>query len=181
MRDVAERFNSRFGKTLVVPEARIPEVGARIMDLKFPDRKMSTTSGNPAGTVYVTDEPDAIAKKFRSAVTDTGSEVRRGPDKAGISNLIDILAAVRGATPDAIEQEFASSQYGAFKTAVAEAVIDYLGPVRERYDDLRADEPGLERALAVGAAKAQAIAAVTVADVRAVMGVGPRVPAAAAD
>jgi len=181
MRDVAERFNSRFGETLVVPEARIPEVGARIMDLKFPDRKMSTTSGNPAGTVYVTDEPAAIAKKFRSAVTDTGSDVRRGEDKAGISNLIDILAAVRGASPETIEQEFASSQYGAFKTAVAEAVIDYLTPVRERYDELRADEMGLERALALGAAKAQAIAAVTLADVREVMGVGPRVPAAATD
>jgi tryptophanyl-tRNA synthetase len=181
MRDVAERFNSRFGDTLVVPEARIPEVGARIMDLKFPDRKMSTSSGNPAGTVYVTDEPDAIAKKFRSAVTDTGSEVRRGPDKAGVSNLIDILAAVRGVSPDAIEQEFEGSQYGAFKTAVADAVIDYLAPIRERYDALRADEDGLERALAVGAAKAQAIAAVTLADVREVMGVGSRVGAAAAD
>jgi tryptophanyl-tRNA synthetase len=177
MRDVAERFNGRFGPTLVVPEARIPTVGARIMDLKFPDRKMSTTSGNPAGTVYVTDEPDAIAKKFRSAVTDTGSEVRRAPDKAGISNLIDVLAAVRGVSPETIESEFDGSQYGTFKTAVAEAVIDYLAPVRERYGALRADEAGLERALAVGAAKAQVIAAETLADVRAVMGVGPRVPA----
>jgi tryptophanyl-tRNA synthetase len=142
---------------------------------------MSTSSGNPAGTVYVTDEPDAIAKKFRSAVTDTGAEVRRRPDKAGISNLIDILAAVRGSSPEAIERQFVSSQYGAFKTAVAESVIDYLSPVRERYDELRADEAGLERALALGAAKAQAIAAVTLADVREVMGVGSRVPAAAPD
>jgi len=180
MRDVAERFNARFGDTLVVPEARIPEVGARIMDLKFPDRKMSTTSGNPAGTVYVTDEPDAIAKKFRSAVTDAGAEVRRGPDKAGISNLIDILAAVRQVSPEAIEQEFEGSQYGVFKAAVADAVIDYLAPIRERYDALRADEDGLERALAVGAAKAQAIATVTLADVREAMGVGPRVRTAAA-
>lgn len=174
MRDIAERFNSRFGETLVVPEARIPQVGARIMDLKFPDRKMSTTSGNPAGTVYVTDEPAAIAKKFRSAVTDTGSEVRRGPDKPGISNLIDILAVVRGVAPEAIETEFAGSQYGPFKAAVAEAVIDYLAPVRERFDAIRADEDGLERALALGAAKASQIAAGTLADVRAVMGVGPR-------
>jgi len=174
MRDIAERFNGRFGETLVVPEARIPEVGARIMDLKFPDRKMSTTSGNPAGTVYVTDEPDAIAKKFRSAVTDTGSEVRRAPDKPGVSNLIDILAVVRGVSPEEIERDFEGSQYGPFKTAVAEAVIDYLAPVRERYDALRADEAGLESALALGAAKAREIAAGTVADVRAVMGVGPR-------
>jgi tryptophanyl-tRNA synthetase len=181
MRDIAERFNARFGDTLVVPEARIPEVGARIMDLKFPDRKMSTTTGTPAGTVYLTDEPDAIAKKFRSAVTDTGSEVRRAPDKPGISNLIDVLAAVRGVSPGAIEDEFEGSQYGPFKTAVAESVIDFLAPVRERYDALRADEAGLESALAVGAGKAQAIAAETLADVRAVMGVGPRVAAAAAD
>ena len=177
MRDIAVQFNARFGDTLVVPEVRIPEVGARIMDLKSPDRKMSTTSGNPAGTVYVTDEPDAIARKFRSAVTDTGSEVRQATDKPGISNLIDVLAAVRGVSPEAIEREFEGSQYGPFKTAVAEAVIDYLAPVRERYDALRADEAGLESALALGAAKAQAIAAETVADVRAVMGVGPRVPA----
>jgi tryptophanyl-tRNA synthetase len=181
MRDVAERFNNRFGETLVVPEVRIPEVGARIMDLKFPDRKMSTTSGNPAGTVYVTDEPDAIARKFRAAVTDTGSEVRRASDKPGISNLIDILAAVRGVAPEAIEDEFEGSQYGPFKTAVADAVVDYLRPVRERYDALRADESELERALALGAAKARTIAAETLADVREVMGVGPRVPAAAAD
>jgi tryptophanyl-tRNA synthetase len=173
MRDVAERFNARFGETLVVPQARIPEVGARIMDLKFPDRKMSTTTGTAAGLIYVTDEPDAIAKKFRSAVTDTGSEVRRAADKPGISNLIDILAAVRGVSPASVEQEFEGSQYGPFKTAVAEAVIDYLAPVRERYDALRADEAELERALALGAAKAREIAAATLTDVRAVMGVGP--------
>jgi tryptophanyl-tRNA synthetase len=179
MRDIAERFNARFGETLVVPEPRIPEVGARIMDLKLPDRKMSTTSGNPTGTVYVTDEPDAIAKKFRAAVTDTGAAVRRAADKPGISNLIDILAAVRGVSPEAIEGEFEGSQYGPFKAAVAEAVIGYLAPARERYEALRADEAGLERALELGAAKARAIAAETVADVRAVMGVGPRVPAGA--
>jgi tryptophanyl-tRNA synthetase len=173
MRDVAERFNARFGETLVVPQARIPEVGARIMDLKFPDRKMSTTTGTAAGLIYVTDEPDAIAKKFRSAVTDTGSEVRRAADKPGISNLIDILAAVRGVSPASVEQEFEGSQYGPFKTAVAEAVIDFLAPVRERYDALRADEAELERALALGAAKAREIAAATLTDVRAVMGVGP--------
>src|SRR5436305_14273928 len=94
MRDVAERFNARFGETLVAPEVRVPKVGARIMDLQFPDRKMSTTAGSEQGTVYVLDEARAIEKKVRSAVTDSGTEVRRGPDKAGISNLIDILAAV---------------------------------------------------------------------------------------
>ena len=174
MRDIAERFNARFGETLVVPQARIPEVGARIMDLKFPDRKMSTSSHNPAGTVYIIEEPDAIAKKFRSAVTDTGSEVRRSADKPGISNLIDILAVVRGVAPEAIEVEFQGSQYGPLKAAVAEAVIDYLAPVRERYAELRADEPELERILGDGAEKARAIAAATLADVREAMGVGPR-------
>jgi tryptophanyl-tRNA synthetase len=173
MRDVAERFNARFGETLVVPEVRIPAVGARIMDLKFPDRKMSTTSGTPAGLIYVTDEPEAIVKKFRAAVTDPGSEVRRGPDKPGISNLIEILAAVRGISADAVEREFQGSQYGRFKQAVADAVIDYLTPVRERYRELRDDEAGLERTLADGAEKARAIAAETLADVREAMGVGP--------
>src|SRR6202035_2172783 len=100
MRDVAIRFNARFGDTLVVPEHRIPEVGARIMDLQFPDRKMSTTGGSPQGTVYVLDEPDAVTKKFRSAVTDSGTDVVRGPDKAGISNLIEVLSAVRGVRPE---------------------------------------------------------------------------------
>jgi tryptophanyl-tRNA synthetase len=170
MRDIAERFNARFGETLVVPEARIPEVGARIMDLKSPEKKMSTTGGTLAGTIYVNDEPDAILKKLRSAVTDTGSEVRRGPDKAGISNLIDILAAVRSVAPEAIEAEFEGSQYGAFKAAVGAAVVDYLAPVRERYAQLREDEPELDRVLALGAEKAAAIADPVLADVRAAMG-----------
>jgi tryptophanyl-tRNA synthetase len=173
MRDAAERFNARFGETLVVPEARIPEVGARIMDLQAPDRKMSTTGGTPQGTVLVLDQPDVIAKKIRSSVTDSGSEVRRGPDKAGVSNLIDILAAVRGIDPEAVQREFAGAGYGAFKQAVADAVIEYLAPVRERYHELRADEPGLERTLSEGAEKARAIAMETVADVRQAMGVGP--------
>jgi tryptophanyl-tRNA synthetase len=173
MRDAAERFNARFGETLVVPEARIPQVGARIMDLQAPDRKMSTTGGTAQGTVLVLDEPDVIAKKVRSSVTDSGSEVRRGPDKAGISNLIDILAAVRGIEPEAVEREFEGVRYGAFKQAVADAVIAYLAPVRERYNELRADEPELERILQDGADKARAIAADTVGDVRRAMGVGP--------
>jgi tryptophanyl-tRNA synthetase len=173
MRDAAERFNARFGETLVVPEARIPEVGARIMDLQAPDRKMSTTGGTPQGTVLVLDEPNVIAKKIRSSVTDSGSDVRRGPDKPGVSNLIDILAAVRGVDPGAVEREFDGAGYGAFKQAVADAVIAYLAPVRERYHELRADEPSLERTLSEGADKARAIATETVADVRQAMGVGP--------
>jgi tryptophanyl-tRNA synthetase len=157
----------------VVPAGRIPEVGARIMDLQSPDRKMSTTGGSPQGTVYVTEEPEAIVKKIRSAVTDSGGDVVRGPGKQGISNLIEILAAVRGSTPEQIEQEFDGSGYGAFKTAVADAVVAYLAPVRERYQALREDEGALEWTLAEGAAKAGAIAAETLVDVRRAMGVGP--------
>ncbi|MBV9797313.1 MAG: tryptophan--tRNA ligase [Solirubrobacterales bacterium] len=173
MRDVAERFNARFGETLAVPEVRVPEVGARIMDLQQPDRKMSTTGGTPQGTVYVLDAPDQVARKIRSSVTDSGTEVVRAPDKAGISNLIDIIAAVRGTAPEEIEREFDGSGYGAFKQAVADAVIEYLAPVRERYTELRSDEAGLERTLAEGAEKARAIASDTLRDVRQAMGVGP--------
>jgi tryptophanyl-tRNA synthetase len=173
MRDVAERFNQRFGESLIVPEARIPEVGARIMDLQEPMNKMSTTGGTPQGTVLVLDEPDVIAKKVRSSVTDSGSDIVRAADKPGISNLIEILAAVRGVAPETIEREFDGSGYGAFKSAVAEAVIDFLAPVRERYQALRADPDSLEATLADGAQKARAIASETLADVRRAMGVGP--------
>ena len=173
MRDAAERFNARFGETLVVPRARIPEVGARIMDLQFPDRKMSTTGGSPQGTVLVLDDRTTVAKKIRSAVTDSGSEVRRAPDKAGITNLIEILAAVRAVAPEQVESEFDGTGYGAFKQAVADAVVEYLAPVRARYQELRGDEAELERILGQGAEKARAIAADTMLDVREAMGVGP--------
>ncbi|HEX4669189.1 MAG TPA: tryptophan--tRNA ligase [Solirubrobacterales bacterium] len=170
MREIARRFNERFGETLVVPEYRIPEVGARIMDLQEPQRKMSTTGGTEAGTVLVLDEPAAIRKKFGSAVTDSGREVRRGEDKAGITNLIDILAVARGSDQEAVEREFEGAGYGDFKQAVAEAVVELLAPVRERYAELRPDEAALEAALAEGAEKAREIAAVTLTDVRDRMG-----------
>jgi tryptophanyl-tRNA synthetase len=175
MRDVARRFNARFcdgEDVLIVPEHRIPPVGARIMDLQDPSAKMSTTGGSEQGTVYVLDEPKAIAKKFKSAVTDSGSEVRRSPEKPGVTNLIEILAAVRGIDPPAVESEFGEARYGDFKTAVAAAVTDYLAPVRERYEQLRADQDALEAILEDGAARAGLIAAETVADVRDRMGVG---------
>jgi tryptophanyl-tRNA synthetase len=172
MRDVAQRFNARFGDTLVVPEHRIPAVGARIMDLQHPENKMSTTTGSVEGTVYVTDEAPAIEKKFKRAVTDSGSEVRRGADKPGITNLIEILAAVRGQTPTEVEEQMKDVRYGELKGAVAAAVIDYLAPVRERYAELRADEGSLEAILAGGAERARAIAGETLADVRERMGVG---------
>ncbi|HWO16406.1 MAG TPA: tryptophan--tRNA ligase [Solirubrobacterales bacterium] len=172
MREIARRFNERFGEALVVPEFRIPEVGARIMDLQEPERKMSTTGATEAGTVYVLDEPDAIRKKLGSAVTDSGREVIRGEDKAGITNLIDILAVARGVAPAAIEAEFEGAGYGDFKKAVAEGVVELLAPVRERYVELRPDESALESALAEGADKARAIAAKTLVEVRDRMGIG---------
>ena len=173
MRDVAERFNERFGDVFVVPEGRYPEVGARIMDLQEPTAKMSTTGGTPAGTVLVLDEPQAIEKKVKSAVTDSGKEVMRAPEKPGISNLIEVLSVIRGVAPEEVEREFDGTGYGGFKAAVAEAVVDYLAPVRERYRELRTDDAELERILAGGAERARAIAAETLADVRRVMGVGP--------
>ena len=173
MRDVAVRFNNRFGELLVVPEARIPQVGSRVRDLQEPDRKMSTTGGSEQGTVYVLDEPDTVRRKFRRAVADSGREIVRRDDKPGISNLIEIMAVARGVGPEQVERDFEGSGYGDFKAAVAEAVVDWLAPVRERYEALRGDPDELERVLAAGADKARAIASVTVADVREAMGVGP--------
>jgi tryptophanyl-tRNA synthetase len=173
MRDVARRFNARFGETLVVPEHRIPQVGARIMDLQDPTRKMSTTNSSVEGTVYVLDEAKAIEKKIKRAVTDSGSDIVRAPDKPGVTNLIDIIAASRGVSPDSVVEEMRSARgYGDLKAAAAEAVVGMLAPVRERYEALRADEAALEEILAAGADKARVIAADTIADVREVMGVG---------
>jgi tryptophanyl-tRNA synthetase len=196
MRDIAQRFNARFPRAggeggkgggsdkdggsgdggasgaLVVPAGRYREVGARIMDLQAPDRKMSTTGGTEQGTVYVLDDAKAIEKKFKSAVTDSGSEVRRAPEKPGVTNLIEILAAVRESTPEAVEAELQDARYGELKTAVAGAVVEYLRPVRERYEGLRGDEDALEEMFAAGAASARAIACDTLAEVRELMGVG---------
>jgi len=173
MREIARRFNARFGETLVVPELLIPEIGARIMDLQEPERKMSTTASTEAGTIYVLDEPAAIRKKFGSAVTDSGREVVRGPEKAGITNLIDILSVARGVDQTAIEAEFAEAGYGDFKQAVAEGVVELLAPVQERNAELRPDEAGLEAVLGAGAEKAREIARPVLADVRERMGFPP--------
>jgi tryptophanyl-tRNA synthetase len=173
MRDITRRFNERFGETLVVPEHRIPTVGARVRDLQEPERKMSTTGGSEQGTVYVLDEPDTIRKKFKRAVTDSGTDVLRGDDKPGISNMIEILAVARGVSPEEVERDFEGKRYGDFKTAVGDEIAEWLAPVRERYAELRPDEDALEDVLEAGAAKARAIASETVADVRDAMGVGP--------
>jgi tryptophanyl-tRNA synthetase len=160
-RDVAERFNARFGDTFVVPSGVYPEVGARIMDLQDPTRKMSTTGGTEQGTVKLLDEPDVIRRKFKSAVTDSGREVRRGDDKPGVTNLVDILSVATGKTPGEIEVEYEHAGYGRLKEDVGEAVVTMVTPVRERYLELRADEGELLRLLAVGAERARDAAAPT--------------------
>jgi tryptophanyl-tRNA synthetase len=160
-RDIAERFNARFGDTFVVPRGVYPEVGARIMDLQEPTRKMSTTGGTEQGTVLMLDPPDVIRRKFKTAVTDSGREILRAEDKAGITNLIDVMAVATGETPEAIERRFEGSGYGDFKAAVGEAVVELLAPVQQRFGELRADEAELLRLLSVGAEKAHVASAPT--------------------
>jgi tryptophanyl-tRNA synthetase len=171
MRDVAQRFNARFGETFVVPEGRFPREGARIMDLQEPTMKMSTTGGTPQGTVLVLDSPEVIRKKIRSAVTDSGRDVRYDPhEKAGISNLIEIMSVATGESFDDIATRYDGAGYGQFKQDVAEAVVELLAPVQERYAAVRADEPELLRILTAGAEKARATVAPTLARIYDVMG-----------
>jgi tryptophanyl-tRNA synthetase len=158
-RDVAIRFNHRFGDTFVVPKATFPAVGARVMDLQRPEAKMSKSEDSPQGTILVLDDPKLIVKKIKSAVTDSGSEVRHDRDeKPGVSNLIEIYGAVTGASIADVEKEFHGRQYGVFKSAVADAVVEFLRPVQARYAELAADPAEVERRLAVGAAAATALA-----------------------
>jgi tryptophanyl-tRNA synthetase len=173
-REIARRFNATYGEVFVEPEAVIPETGARIMDLQNPDSKMSTTGGTEAGLIYIDDEPDAIVKKVKRAQTDSGTEIARGADKAGITNLIEIYAAARGVEPEQVEREFEGQGYGAFKQSVGEAIADSLAPVRERYRELRANPDTIESALRQGAERAREIAGPTMAEVHSVMGLGPR-------
>jgi len=155
-RDVAERFNYRFGETFRVPDGQYPAVGGRIMDLQEPSNKMSTTLSSEQGAVYIVDPPDTIRKKFKSAVTDSGREVRYDPqEKAGVSNLLEIMSVATGEPIEALERRFAGAGYGDFKEAVGESVVELLTPIRERFEALRADERQLQRLLAVGAEKAR--------------------------
>jgi tryptophanyl-tRNA synthetase len=161
-RDVAQRFNSRFGETFKVPEGRFPQTGGRIMDLQETDRKMSTTGGTPQGTVLIGDPPEVVRKKVKSAVTDSGSDVRYAPaEKPGISNLLEIMSVATGEEIPALEARYDSGGYGQFKTDVADAVVELLDPIRGRYEELRTDRGELERMLAVGAEKARAASAPT--------------------
>lgn len=153
-RDVAQRFNQRFGETFTVPRGQYPEAGARIMDLTEPEKKMSTSTSPEMGKILIVDPPELIRKKVMSAVTDTGREIRRAPEKPGITNLIDMMSVATGKAPADIEREYEGQGYGRFKGDVAEALIACLVPVSDRYRRLRADQAELERLLAEGARKA---------------------------
>jgi tryptophanyl-tRNA synthetase len=161
-RDIAERFNSRYGETFKVPEGRFAETGGRIMDLQEPERKMSTTDGQPMGTVLMTDSPDTIRKKVKAAVTDSGSDVQYEPDeKPGISNLLEIMSVATGEPITQLEARYDSGGYGPFKSDVAEALVTLLDPIQTRFEEFRADESGLRALLARGAEKARETAAPT--------------------
>jgi tryptophanyl-tRNA synthetase len=162
-RDVAERFNSRYGHTLAVPKVVTPKLGAKILDLQDPAKKMSTTGGTAQGTVQMLDEPDVIRKKIKSAVTDSGREVHRGEGKEGIENLISIMSVATGQQPEAIESRYDGAGYGDFKADVAEAVVEMFAPIQARYRELRADPAELQRLLGIGLEKARAASGPTLA------------------
>jgi tryptophanyl-tRNA synthetase len=156
-RDIAERFNRRFGELFVVPEAEIPEIGGRIMDLQEPENRMSTTRGTPQGTVRMLDAPDVIRKKFKSAVTDSGTDVRHDrEEKPGITNLLEIMSVATGDPVPELEARYDGGGYGRFKEDVGEAVVELFAPIQRRYEELRGDEGELRRMLASGAEKARA-------------------------
>jgi tryptophanyl-tRNA synthetase len=165
-RDLAQRFNARFGRTLVVPEPYIVATTARIMDLQEPTSKMSKSAASPAGTINVLDEPAVVAKRIRSAVTDTDREIRYDPEaKPGVSNLLSILAALTGRTPGEVAADYAGRGYGDLKSDLAEATVEALTPLRQRTGDLLKDPAELDRLLALGAARARGHAAATLARV----------------
>src|SRR5688572_24247918 len=155
-RDVAERFNSRYGETFALPSGVYPEIGAKIMDLQDPEKKMSTTGGTEHGTVYLLDSADEIRRKFKVAVTDSGREVLHAPEKPGISNLIEIMTVSTGESIDAIQGRYDGEGYGTFKSEAAESVVALLEPIQQRFREVRDDRGELQRLLALGAEKARA-------------------------
>ena len=161
-RDIAQRFNARYGETFKVPRGVFPTVGSRIMDLQEPSNKMSTTGGTAQGTVLVLDEPDVIRKKFKTAVTDSGREIRYAPDeKPGVSNLIEILSVATGRPIPEVERAYDGGGYGDLKGDVGEAVVELVRPMQVAYRELRSDEGELRRLLQVGAEKARTTSAPT--------------------
>ena len=173
-RDIGQRFNHRFGEVFTLPTAILPPVAARVMDLQDPTRKMSKSSTSDKGVVFVLDEPDAVAAKFRSAVTDSDGEIRVDrKGKPGVTNLLEILAAVTSRTVETVAAEHAGGGYGGLKSAVAEAVVEFLAPIRERSIALARDPAELERLLADGAERARVVAAPTLVRARGAMGLLP--------
>ncbi|MEZ5144985.1 MAG: tryptophan--tRNA ligase [Acidimicrobiales bacterium] len=171
-RDLALRFNHRYGDTFVVPEAAIPHIGARVMDLQHPTRKMSKSEDSPQGTILVLEDLRSVERKVKRAVTDTGTEVRYDPDaKPGVSNLLTILAACTGRTPEEVAAGY--TQYGPLKADTADAVCALLEPIQARYAELAADPAGTAAILEKGAAKARDLAAPTLARARAALGLLP--------
>jgi tryptophanyl-tRNA synthetase len=154
-RDLAIKFNNTYSDTFKVPEVYIPKTGARIKSLQAPDKKMSKSDTNQAGCVYLLDTPSIIRKKIRSAVTDSGTDVRSAPDKPGISNLLTIMSAATGKSIDELEKTFADSQYGVFKDAVADAVISALEPIQETFATVQDDKAFLDGVFKEGAQAAQ--------------------------
>lgn len=154
-RDLASKFNQTYSETFKIPEPRIGKVGARIMSLQNPQSKMSKSDSNQAGTLYILDEPAILRKKIKSAVTDSGSEVRSGADKPGVTNLLNILSVATGRSLEDLENEYNAQGYAPFKEAVAEAVVEMLHPVRERYKEVISDKSYLKKVMAAGADAAQ--------------------------
>lgn len=153
-RDIAERFNNIYGEVFTIPEPYIGKVGAKIMSLQDPMKKMSKSDENPNASIYLMDDPDTIIRKFKRAVTDSGSEVRYSEDKPGVSNLIDIYGAATGKTKEDIEREFDGKGYGEFKLAVGEAVVDLLRPLQERQAALTKDKAYIDGIIKANAEKA---------------------------
>lgn len=163
-RDIAQRFNARYGETFRIPEGVYPEAGARVMDLQEPTKKMSKSFGTEQGRVLMLDEPDAIRRKIKRAVADSGREIRHDPEaKPGISNLIELMTVATGQTIAEVEEAWDGHGYGAFKEAVADALVELLVPIQRRYRELRSDPAELARLLAHGAEKARLASAPTIA------------------
>jgi tryptophanyl-tRNA synthetase len=174
-RDISNRFNSRFGDTLTVPEVRILKESAKVFDLQNPESKMSKSGESPQGIVWLLDDPAITAKKIKSAVTDTERDIRFDPaNKAGISNLLGILSLLGGSTVAALETEFAGKGYGDLKSAVADAVVAEFEPIRARAMELLSDTAELDRLLAVNAERANEIAEATLGRVYDAVGFLPR-------
>ena len=174
-RDIAGRFNSIYGDVFTIPEAYIPKTGAKIMSLQDPERKMSKSDENLNATILLLDDKDTIIRKFKRAVTDSESEVRKAPEKPGISNLMEIYSCVSGLSTEAIEKEFAGKGYGEFKEAVGEAVAKELAPLQERFDELMKDKTYIDARIKENDEKADYLANKTLRKVQKKVGLTERI------